>query len=170
MGQFSSSPGAIYPALHRLEERKLLRSESEDPSRVRARRVYHPTPEGEEVLLEWVRESVTVSELRNRPSEPFLRLTFAGGRLSPEEMQGYLAGFRRAIRAILDELESQRRDFVRDGASLPGLVLEHGIDGYRTTLEWIDRAEALLVDPDGLDGVLAELRSGRPSAPTESPS
>ena len=46
MGSFSDSPGAIYPALTRLEKRGLIRSEVEERAALRRRRLYRLTPKG----------------------------------------------------------------------------------------------------------------------------
>ena len=156
MGQFSSSPGAIYPALRRLESQGLLTSESEHPGRVRARRVFSLTGEGETTLRAWLVQPVTVEELRRRPSEPLLRVTFAQGRLSREELLTYLDGFRRAVEAFVNELTAQRRQFADQGEALPAMALDHGIASYGATLDWIERTAALLADAADPLGLFAE--------------
>ena len=46
MGHYSASPGAIYPALKRLEARGLLKGQAQAANRGRPKRQFELTPEG----------------------------------------------------------------------------------------------------------------------------
>src|SRR5215469_3825154 len=58
IGVYQPSSGTLYPALERLEQRGLLRSEALQPARGSARRVYRLTEEGHQAHLAWLREPV----------------------------------------------------------------------------------------------------------------
>ena len=66
MGVYQPSSGALYPALERLEQRGLLRSEALRPAGGgRLRRLYQLTEDGREAHFDWVRGPVvpeTVSQ------------------------------------------------------------------------------------------------------------
>ena len=59
MQTFSDSPGAIYPALRRLQEAGLIRGKVEESSGLRRRQVFALTAEGSAALREWLNEPVS---------------------------------------------------------------------------------------------------------------
>src|SRR6516164_9750035 len=56
---YQPSPGALYPALRRLEDRGLLQAEKKVSSGRRAQRLYQVTEAGRAVHLDWLRQPVT---------------------------------------------------------------------------------------------------------------
>src|SRR5688500_841211 len=78
---WNASYGQIYPELKKLEEAGLVRG-FEDPQGGRQRRAYELTPEGGDVLDEWLRSPApTANEMRD---EALLRMFFADS-LEPAE-------------------------------------------------------------------------------------
>src|SRR5438477_4122462 len=67
LGVFSDSPGAIYPALARLESRGLLTGRSEAGGR--RRRAYARTPAGDAALDSWLHAPVDPEIVARRPHE-----------------------------------------------------------------------------------------------------
>ena len=63
MGHFSDSPGAIYPALRRLREAKLVESTVEGEGTLRPREIYHLTPAGVDALRAWATALPTREDL-----------------------------------------------------------------------------------------------------------
>src|SRR5215470_12340617 len=53
MGSFSDSPGAIYPALQRLEKQGFVRGQLQPASGRRRRRVFRPTASGKRAFRAW---------------------------------------------------------------------------------------------------------------------
>ena len=144
MGIFSSSPGAIYPALARLEKGGLLTSELDDSTPARPRRVYSTTTAGEAALEKWLREMVNREELVRDPRVPVLRFSLAEARLTRSEAIDYLNGFRREVSAYLDELREYTERMLAKKMIHPRLSLQHGIDGLECQLCWIESAIAEL--------------------------
>lgn len=140
LGGFSSSPGAIYPALARLDRRNLLSSKLESPGRTRRRRVYALTQAGERAHEVWLRQPVTRDELERHPQIPFLRFSMSETRVTRQEATDYLLGFRKLSEAYLDELRSQVDSLPGGDVLHPRLALEHGIASVELQIEWIDRA------------------------------
>ena len=58
MGNYSSSPGAIYPALERLETAGLIRGTVEEMGGMRRRKLYHLSPSGLTALKGWLPDAV----------------------------------------------------------------------------------------------------------------
>jgi DNA-binding PadR family transcriptional regulator len=64
-GEIEWTEGMLYPVLHRLERRKLLKSRWETKDGGRKRRYYSLTAKGREALAERRREWLTVNESLN---------------------------------------------------------------------------------------------------------
>jgi DNA-binding PadR family transcriptional regulator len=139
-GHFSSSPGAIYPALNRLARRSLLDTSMDKRKEARPRRIYSLTKTGEEALAAWLRQPVTRDELIRMSGAPILRFNFAKERLSIEEILSYLEGYRRVVAAYIDELLSYDDQLKAPEMYHNRLALDHGIRRYRSELEWITSA------------------------------
>ncbi len=136
LGHFSSSPGAIYPALKRLEKAGWIAGKVDSSHQARPRRVYSLSREGEEALFSWLREPLTREELLGNGQAPVLRFSLMEGRLERREVIAYLTDYARLSDEYLTELE---RDLVARGAGLSlhaRLALELGLRGYRLQAEW----------------------------------
>ena len=93
MGNFSSSPGAIYPALKGLEKKSWIRGVPENAASLRPRLVYSITEEGEAVLSNELRKPVTHEALIWHFDLVMLRFAFID-RLGHEEALRFLGEFR----------------------------------------------------------------------------
>jgi DNA-binding PadR family transcriptional regulator len=142
LAHFSSSPGAIYPALRRLAHIGLLEAKLDTAKEARPRRVYSLTSAGEEALDAWLHQPVTREELIRGAGAPVLRFSLAGGRLSREEILAYLETYQKAVAAYLEELYGYTK--LTDGPeNLHGrLSLYLGIRGSESELEWTKWAAA----------------------------
>ncbi len=141
-GHFSSSPGAIYPALRRLAHRGLLEASIDNKKEARPRRLFVLTKTGEEALEAWLRQPVTRDELIRMSGAPILRFNFAGNRLSKYEVLAYLESYRSVVAAYIDELLSYDDQLKAPEMFNNRLALDHGIRRYRSELEWITSATA----------------------------
>jgi DNA-binding PadR family transcriptional regulator len=133
IGLFSDSPGAIYPALARLERSGLLTSEAQ-PS-ARRRRVYRRTPAGDAALDEWLRAPIADETVERRPEDIHLRYVLIAFRLGQAEASSFLDeaanAFARRV-AQLETFAAANRDM--GGPSLDALDL--GARLFRTRLQW----------------------------------
>jgi PadR family transcriptional regulator, regulatory protein AphA len=143
LGVYQPSSGALYPALERLERRRLLRSEALRPaSGGRLRRVYQLTGAGQEAHLGWLREPVRPETVAQDLGLHLLRFVLMADVLPPDEVLGFLASLRAALAGFVAALE-------QDGAELGGnlaarLAVEHGLAVYRASLAWAGQAIAAL--------------------------
>ncbi len=142
MGSFSDSPGAIYPALGRLEKRGLVRGTLEGSTGLRQRRVYRVTAKGRAALKGWLKQRVTRDDVVRHSNQLMLRFAFMDLSLGAEhavrflkqlaaELEGYLLGLR-------GYLEAQ-------GKAMPlsaRLALEYGMEEYKTLLQWAKKSVA----------------------------
>jgi DNA-binding PadR family transcriptional regulator len=140
LAHFSSSPGAIYPALKRLAKRGLLEAELDSTTEARPRRVFSLTDEGKAALGEWLREGVTIDEFVRDGRAPLLRFSLAEGHLTTDEVIAYLEQLKGVISSYLEELYAWRDELGTTGSLHQRLSLENGIQGYRQLAEWVDFA------------------------------
>lgn len=144
MAAFSSSPGAIYPALDRLEKKGLLRATLDASTPTRPRRVYSMTEAGEAALEVWLREPVSRDELVRNPRVPVLRFSLAERRLSRSACVGYLEGFLRAVALHVEELRAYVASLPSGEQLHPRLAVEHGVESYECQARWAERAIEVL--------------------------
>jgi DNA-binding PadR family transcriptional regulator len=133
VGVFSDSPGAIYPALARLEQAGLLKSEAQ-PS-ARRRRVYCRTPAGEAALDEWLRAPIVDETVERRPHEIELRAVLIAARFGPAAAAPFLDEAARAVERRVADLEA----FCAANQAMGSIsldALDLGIRLFRTRLEW----------------------------------
>ncbi len=140
LAHFSSSPGAIYPTLKRLEQRGLVTATLDRTTETRPRRVYSLTEEGLAQLREWLQQPVTRDELVRNGNAPVLRFVLCERHLAPAEVIAYLEGYAAVVRGYLMELEGHRIALQEHGSLHQRLALLNGIRGYEAHLGWIEEA------------------------------
>jgi DNA-binding PadR family transcriptional regulator len=133
IGIFSDSPGAIYPALARLEQAGLLTSEAL-PS-ARRRRVYRRTPAGEAALDEWLLAPIAAETVERRPEEIDLRYVLIAYRLGKAEARRFLDAAAQAFERRAADLEAFAAANQEMGR--PSLdALDLGVRLFRTRVQW----------------------------------
>jgi len=140
MGNYSSSPGAIYPALERLESRRLIRGVVEDTAGLRRRRLYHLTSKGNSELKRWLARPIEQTDVMRGAQDLMLRFSFMDHALGADAATAFLAKFRSALRTYISGLESYSRDNAKHMTLSSQLALECGIRGYRGLNDWTSYA------------------------------
>lgn len=136
MGGFSSSPGAIYPALKSLERAGLIKGKVENPKSLRPRQVYRLTPGGTTSLKRSLCQTVTRDDVMRDPGGVMLRFAFAGEVLGRDEAVRVLEEFAREVGAYLPELEAQLAALPQAAGPFGRHALKHGIEMYRADARW----------------------------------
>jgi DNA-binding PadR family transcriptional regulator len=98
---YQPSPGALYPALRRLEARGLLRSYTTESKGRRAQRMYHVTDAGRAAHVDWLRQPVVPATVGADLGLHLMRFAL---------MENHLP--RAAVRAFLKDLENALDTFV----------------------------------------------------------
>jgi len=136
MGTFSDSPGAIYPALERLEKRGLIRSVIEEGSGLRRRRLFHLTPAGTVALKQWLQKPITRGDVARRINEILLRFAFSDRVLGNAGAIALLQDLQQELVAYIPTLKVSVRQQA-DVMPLSGaLALISGIKQYESLLAW----------------------------------
>ena len=140
MGNYSSSPGAIYPALERLVVGGLIRGTVEEKSGLRRRCVYRLTGKGLAELKRWLARPIQQSDVMRGAGELMLRFSFMDQVLGPAACIGFLTSFRSALTPYIAELESYLAANISKMPLSGRLALESGILGYRSLRDWTGHA------------------------------
>jgi DNA-binding PadR family transcriptional regulator len=136
MGNYSSSPGAIYPALQRLETSGLITGMIEETAGMRRRCVYHIAKPGSVALKRWLTLPVGPDKVRRDQGELMLRFAFTEHVLGPSACVRFLRDFGAALSPYIAELETFLASH-RDQMPLSArLALESGLRNYRCTYDW----------------------------------
>jgi len=139
MGIFSDSPGAIYPALGRLERHGWIAA-GPAPRGGRRRRVYTPTSEGRTAFAEWVSQSPTREDVARQWDVVLLRFALMGGVLKPAVVEQLLARLEIVLDEHLAQLEAFHAGPGQEMPLLAQLAFESGIEGVRAQTRWVRRA------------------------------
>jgi DNA-binding PadR family transcriptional regulator len=143
MGHFSSSPGAIYPALKRMEKAGWIRGETDNPESRRTRRVYALTPEGRAMLKDLFNSPLGRDDIVHNMDIVLLRFAFMTPLVGRERTITFIEDLSKLLQAHVAELEAQSVVFA--SAPLEGvLALRQGLESYRTDLRWARAALAEL--------------------------
>ncbi len=140
LGHFSSSPGAIYPALKRVEKNGWVRGRIDSKKELRPRMVYQITKKGLEALRRHLSQTVTKDDVIWRMDDLLLRFAFMDELAGRERTLQFLEEFRtettshsRSLRKYLDEIKG----FIPPAGRL---AMENGIDNYQMNARWAKRA------------------------------
>ena len=140
MGHYSSSPGAIYPALKRLEEHGLIEGTVADGDTLRPKRVYSTTPRGAETLRDWVSQPITRDDLLRKDDELMLRFALMGSVVDDAATLRFLTQMKQVLDAYIPELEQILATFPREAPRHGRLALSSGIEAYKARRIWVGKA------------------------------
>jgi DNA-binding PadR family transcriptional regulator len=141
IGGFSDSPGAIYPALRRLQERGLVRGVVQESTGLRKRRVFRITPKGLASFKAWQCKPIVRDDMIRRSGELLLRFAFMDQTFGPEQALAFLREFARELSSYIPSL---RQHLARaNEMPLSGrLALESGVQDYESRLRWARKSIA----------------------------
>lgn len=140
---YEPSSGALYPALRRLAERGLLRSELATSSGKREQRRYFATEAGREAHHRWLRQPIDPATVGRDLGMHLMRFVMAERELTPEETLAYLADLGDALKAFIADMEAFVQNTPLRGRH-PALALDHGLAAHRASLQWVQDASASL--------------------------
>ena len=136
MTSFSDSPGSIYPALRRLEERGLVRSRVQERTGLRRRRLFHLTPAGTAELKRWQKQPIVRDDIIRGTGELLLRFSFMDESLGPAESLRFLIELKTELAAYLPTLRLYLGEHGKVMSPSGRLALESGINSYECLLSW----------------------------------
>jgi len=136
MRTYSDSPGAIYPALRRLEKAGLIRGTIEEGSGLRRRQIFRLTPQGRAELRKWIALPIAREDLGSGLKTIMLRFAFsetaAGAAVSLEILKSLAAALPPFLQHLREQLQAMKPLSPTSGR----LALECGIRSYESLLAW----------------------------------
>lgn len=143
LGTFSESPGAIYPALRRLESAGLVAGDVENADSLRPRKIFMATASGREALDSWLRAPVDPVEVRRRPRALNLRFSFLDQFVEDwqitEFLEQYVAEHERHRAELLAHRDGAASRLSRTGA----LAVDMGIAEIDARIAWAHAARVV---------------------------
>jgi DNA-binding PadR family transcriptional regulator len=139
IGNYSSSPGAIYPALGRLEKRGLVDGAVDNTQALRPKRIFRPTAKGDDVLRRWLGGEITKNDVRRHLDQLMLRFAFHS-MLEVEASRAFLRSLARKVGEYVAELQEQREMFPDDAPPHGRMAFDLGLEHYRVCGRWAQRA------------------------------
>lgn len=142
MTTYSDSPGAIYPALQRLQQQGLIRGSVERGAGLRRRQVFHLTALGAVELKQWISRPVLHADVIRGLDEVMLRFAFSEQAAGPAASVKLLKSLQSELSAYLPELHQQLKAGRATMSTSGRLALEYGIQSYEGLLRWARHAIA----------------------------
>ena len=137
LGNYSSSPGTIYPALKRLERLGLIEKMAISETK---KSHFQITSKGISTLKEWFVKPIEQEDVEKKIDELLLRFAFMEALVHKEEKINFLTSFRDRLKVYINELKKYY-DQNADEMPLHGrLALQYGIDSAKVTLNWCKKA------------------------------
>ena len=143
---YQPSPGALYPALRRLEARGLLSAERISTGR-RDQRMYHVTSTGHAAHLDWLAQPVDPATVAADLGLHLMRFALMENHLPRPAVLGFLADLAAALEGYVAGLERYVISGAQSGFPHAELALAHGIAVHRASLEWARLARKTLAEP-----------------------
>jgi DNA-binding PadR family transcriptional regulator len=145
IGGFSDSPGAIYPALRRLQERGLVRGEVQKSTGLRKRRVFRITPKGLASFKTWQSKAIVRDDIIRRIEELLLRFAFMDQTFGVEQSLAFLRQFAKELSSYIASLRKHLEVHANEMSLSGQLALECGIQDYEARLRWARKSIACYV-------------------------
>jgi DNA-binding PadR family transcriptional regulator len=140
MGGFSDSPGAIYPALRRLETWELIAASATSKSPPRRRRTLELTSEGIAALKLWLEIPLEEADVANHLRTIMLKFAFMESVLGDSATLSFLYSLQKELQAYMPRLtnfiKAQSGRMPKSGQ----LALESGLRGYLAQVQWVSHA------------------------------
>lgn len=136
MGHFSTSPGAVYPALKRMEKRGLIKGTVEKKNTLRPRQTFTITKKGLMFLKEILSQPIAAEDVKWNLDELILRFAFMGKIVGQKRSVRFLGELVLQTQAYIFSLEKHLGENRDKMMATARYALEHGIVKYRATLHW----------------------------------
>ncbi len=137
LAAYSDSPGAVYPALRRLEDRGLIAGRADEGGR--RKRPWQLTKAGKAWLRGWIAQPVTLAELSRDPAGVDLRLAFVS-KVSPKRLRSFLSEYASVLAQYHKSLRKATQSLAGTLPASGGLALELGVHLIEARLNWCRKA------------------------------
>lgn len=137
LGNYSSSPGSIYPALKRLQKFELVEKVKLSDS---IKSQFQITQNGKQILQTWLSKPLEKKEVEKKIDELFLRFAFMDTLVDYKHKIIFLKSFRDLLSSYIGELQEYHRNESNNMPLHGRLAYEYGIESNKTALKWCKKA------------------------------
>lgn len=137
LGNYSSSPGTIYPALKRLQNGVLVEKIEQGNT---SKTYFKITEKGISILKKWFVKPIEKIDVEKKTDELLLRFGFMEVLIEKKQRINFLTSFRDLLIIYIAELQGYH-DKESDKMPLHGkLAFQYGIESNKTTLKWCKKS------------------------------
>ena len=144
MARYSSSPGAIYPALQKLESLKLIQGKSAIGKTGREKLTFRCTAAGTRKLNAWLRLPVTVDQIRKESDVVLLRFSYLDLLDDLDWSVTFLRQFIDASNECIQEVNMTKTNLESSQPLHGQLALANGIEILNAHVNWAKSAMAIV--------------------------
>ena len=137
LGNFSSSPGTVYPAVNKLRKLGYLKDLTPDDVRNNPLTI---TNEGKSVLRQWLLKPIEMDEIKKEIDNLILRFGFMDKLVTNQDRLQFIQSFRSHVSQYLKELQAYHEDNAKDFPVQAQLAFQHGLATYSANLIWARKA------------------------------
>lgn len=137
MGNYSNSPGTIYPAIKRLEKFELVQKITQKDA---AKTGFQITKKGLLQLKKWLVQPIEKREVEKKTEELLLRFAFMETLVDKKQKLIFLHSFHDLLKTYIQDLQAY---YSQESNQMPlhgRLAFQHGIESSKTTLKWCKKA------------------------------
>ncbi len=137
LGNYSSSPGTIYPALKKLEKLRLIERKLKKGT---TKAHFSITSKGISILKNWLLAPIEKKEVEQRTHELLLKFAFMENLISEKDITNFLTTFRDLLKEYIQELQKY---YDKEANNMPlhgRLAFQHGIESSKVTLKWCKKS------------------------------
>ena len=137
LGNYSSSPGTIYPALKRLQKFELVKKNEQGKT---GKTCFEITTNGIQILQNWFLKPIEKIEVVKKTDELLLRFGFMEARVDKKQRIHFLTSIQNILNIYIKELQAF---YDKESHNMPlhgRLAFQLGIDSNKTTLKWCKKA------------------------------
>lgn len=142
MGNYSSSPGSIYPALKRMQQLDFIEQNLNKSS---GKTQFTITPKGLGALKEWILTPLTLTDVQKRLDEVLLRFAFMDDLVNNDQVLVFLNSFIEFVQLHLADLTEYLQSTEQQMPFYGKLAVEHGIQTLKATLSWSKKVKSLII-------------------------
>jgi DNA-binding PadR family transcriptional regulator len=136
---FSSSPGAIYPALRRLEAAGLIKGTVEKKDTLRPRKIYVLTEKGREALVKYLSRPITREDIVWRLDSISLRFALMDKFLERGGILSFLKELQTEMDAYIRTLKDENIPLKKDMSFCGRAAFQLGMESMKTYVRWAKR-------------------------------
>lgn len=137
LGNYSSSPGSIYPALKRLQKLILIEKVVQNNSE---KTLFHINNNGLDVLKSWLLQPLEKNDVERKNNEILLRFAFMDTLIKQKEKIEFLESFKALQGDYVKDLQLYYKEEAEKMPLHAKLAFEYGIESNKTTLKWCTTA------------------------------